>query len=112
MTRHLRLLFAASALATLAACDSLPGAIDPPPSAPAELSIVNGSSRTVAFVEARSCTTGDVVKYTRVSISPSRSWTGRYPEGCFYMYIEYSDGWNTARQVELTADAPVTIRLS
>lgn len=98
----------AVATAVTVGCDSMPGVLDPPPPGPAELRVRNaGTSRILTSIELRACGSGQLVKWTRVSLSPSEIHTGRYPEGCHNVEIEFKTGGGWIQQVTLSAAAPV-----
>lgn len=111
MRAILRSALAAAALC-VGGCDSMPGAFEPDVVLPAEMRVTNAGGRTITTVEAENCTSGYRVKYNTVSIGPGQSWTGRYPEGCLRITIEFNSGGGWATNVTMSADALVSINPS
>lgn len=103
-----RRFLALSALVALAACDSMPGSMDPEPEGPARLIVKNTGSRVITSVEMRTCS-GQFVKWTRTEIGPGRTWSRGYEPGCYGVSFDFNSGGGWTGSVQLTESAPATL---
>ena len=111
MTHLIRIVLGAALLAT-AACDSAPGALDPPPPGPATLRVRNtSSSRTITMVDVVKCSNNPngETRWIPVSIAPGQTWTRQHATGCHTVEIDFNTGGGWLEQVTLSATTPTQI---
>lgn len=110
MTHLIRIVLGAALLATTA-CDSAPGALDPPPPGPATLRVRNTGSRTITAIDVVKCANnpnGDT-RWLPVSIGPNQTWERRYATGCHTVDVDFNSGGGWLQQVTLSATTPTQI---
>jgi hypothetical protein len=111
MTHLIRFALGAALLATVSACDSAPGALDPPAPGPATLRVRNAGSRTITSVDVVRCSSnpnGDI-RWVPVSIPPNQTWTRQYAEGCHTVEIDFNTGGGWATTLNFSATTPTQI---
>lgn len=111
MTHLIRIVLGAALLATTA-CDSLPGALDPPPPGPATFRVRNtSSSRTITAVDIEKCTNNPngETRWFPVSVAPRATWSRQHAVGCHIVEVEFNTGGGWREQVNLSATAATQI---
>lgn len=111
MTHLIRFVFGAALLATTA-CDSVPGALDPPPPGPATFRVRNtSSSRTITAIDIEKCASNPSgeTRWFPVSVAPSQTWTRQHAAGCHTVVVEFNSGGGWREQVNLRATTPTQI---